>query len=253
MCRAAAHSEVGKFGEAIADCEKAIQIDPSYSKAYSRLGWVYHAQGRFQEAIDMGFQKGTLNAWFVFCILDPARLVGFIGSLFLSWFVFLKGSVNATLVLLVSIWLKCNFVQLAALNLDPSNNTAKENLVVLISLHSSLDDASCCWNSRLIRASIVLTQFQVVYIIYEARIALNLMSVICCFLWPCLRLTNPNFHFQAAQQKLAEQHQHYHQDQQQGQNPFGQVRNLTVLEIAAEIVFVLHSIWLLPLSQLLCL
>ena len=75
MCRAAAHSEVGKYGEAIADCEKAIQIDPSYSKAYSRLGWVYHAQGRFQEAIDMGFQKGTLmlDLFFVCWILQDWR------------------------------------------------------------------------------------------------------------------------------------------------------------------------------------
>ncbi|CAM6048594.1 unnamed protein product [Sphagnum compactum] len=55
--RAAAHSEVNKFAEAIADCENAIRIDPKYSKAYSRLGWVYHAQGRFQEAIEKGFQK----------------------------------------------------------------------------------------------------------------------------------------------------------------------------------------------------
>lgn len=108
--------------------------------------------------------------------------MGFIGSLFLFWFVFLEGSVNATLVLLVSIWLKCNIVQFAALNLDPSNTTAKENLVVLISLHSSLDDVSCSWNSRLNMASIVLTQFKVVYIIYKARITPNLMSVICCFL-----------------------------------------------------------------------
>lgn len=66
LCRAAAHSEVGKFGEAIADCEKAIQIDPLYSKAYSRLGWVYHAQGRFQEAIDKGFQKGLHQSLFSF-------------------------------------------------------------------------------------------------------------------------------------------------------------------------------------------
>ncbi|KAH8971254.1 hypothetical protein BDL97_02G130900 [Sphagnum fallax] len=61
--RAAAHSEVSKFAEAIADCEDAIRIDPKYSKAYSRLGWVYHAQGHFQEAIEKGFQK-ALN-------LDP--------------------------------------------------------------------------------------------------------------------------------------------------------------------------------------
>jgi small glutamine-rich tetratricopeptide repeat-containing protein alpha len=73
--RAAAHSEVSKFAEAIADCENAIRIDPKYSKAYSRLGWVYHAQGHFQEAIEKGFQK--------------------------------------------------------ALNLDPNNATAKENLMVL--------------------------------------------------------------------------------------------------------------------------
>jgi small glutamine-rich tetratricopeptide repeat-containing protein alpha len=57
VCRAAAHSEVNKFAEAIADCENAIRIDPKYGKAYSRLGWVYHAQGRFQEAIEKGFQK----------------------------------------------------------------------------------------------------------------------------------------------------------------------------------------------------
>ncbi|CAM6097578.1 unnamed protein product [Calypogeia fissa] len=55
--RAAALTQVGKYAEAIADCEVAIKLDPQYSKAYSRLGLVYFAQGRLQEAIEKGFQK----------------------------------------------------------------------------------------------------------------------------------------------------------------------------------------------------
>jgi tetratricopeptide (TPR) repeat protein len=72
VCRAAAHSEVNKFAEAIADCENVIiRIDPKYSKAYSRLGWVYHAQGHFEEAIEKGFQKGLVQAGsHCFCLLQ---------------------------------------------------------------------------------------------------------------------------------------------------------------------------------------
>lgn len=55
--RAAAHTQVGKYEEATGDCNKAIELDPSYSKAYSRLGLVYYAQGKYQEAIEKGFQK----------------------------------------------------------------------------------------------------------------------------------------------------------------------------------------------------
>ncbi len=71
ICRAAAHSEVSKFAEAIADCEDAIRIDPKYSKAYSRLGWVYHAQGHFQEAIEKGFQKGQLQTGWCSVLFAP--------------------------------------------------------------------------------------------------------------------------------------------------------------------------------------
>ncbi|MCO5611462.1 hypothetical protein L7F22_065715 [Adiantum nelumboides] len=55
--RAAAHTQVGKFEAAIADSNKAIQLDPNYSKAYSRLGLAYYTQGKYQEAIEKGFQK----------------------------------------------------------------------------------------------------------------------------------------------------------------------------------------------------
>lgn len=37
-CRAAAHSKLGNYIEATCDCERAIGIDPTYSKAYGRMG-----------------------------------------------------------------------------------------------------------------------------------------------------------------------------------------------------------------------
>lgn len=37
-CRAAAHSKLGSYTEATCDCERAIGIDPTYSKAYGRMG-----------------------------------------------------------------------------------------------------------------------------------------------------------------------------------------------------------------------
>ncbi|CAI0395583.1 unnamed protein product, partial [Linum tenue] len=55
--RAAAYTQVQKYAEAIRDCLKSIEIDPSYSKAYSRLGFVYYAQGNYRDAIDKGFNK----------------------------------------------------------------------------------------------------------------------------------------------------------------------------------------------------
>lgn len=36
--RAAAHSKLGNYTEATCDCERAIGIDPTYSKAYGRMG-----------------------------------------------------------------------------------------------------------------------------------------------------------------------------------------------------------------------
>ncbi|XP_058091318.1 uncharacterized protein LOC131237516 isoform X1 [Magnolia sinica] len=55
--RAAAYTQVHKYSEAIADCNKSIEIDPNYSKAYSRLGLAYYAQGNYNDAIHKGFLK----------------------------------------------------------------------------------------------------------------------------------------------------------------------------------------------------
>ena len=41
--RAAAYSSKGEHESAVADAEKAIELDPSFTKAYHRLGYVYLA------------------------------------------------------------------------------------------------------------------------------------------------------------------------------------------------------------------
>ncbi|XP_071694141.1 uncharacterized protein [Rutidosis leptorrhynchoides] len=55
--RAAAYTWAKQYTEAISDCHKAVVIDPSYSKAYSRLGFAYHAQGNYMDAIEKGYKK----------------------------------------------------------------------------------------------------------------------------------------------------------------------------------------------------
>ncbi|KAH8508907.1 hypothetical protein H0E87_010883 [Populus deltoides] len=55
--RAAAYTQIHKYTEAIRDCLKSVEIDPGYSKAYSRLGLAYYAQGNYRDAIDKGFKK----------------------------------------------------------------------------------------------------------------------------------------------------------------------------------------------------
>ncbi|XVF64577.1 hypothetical protein PTKIN_Ptkin09bG0179900 [Pterospermum kingtungense] len=55
--RAAAYTQIHKYNEAIRDCLKSIEIDPNYSKAYSRLGLAYYAQGNYADAIEKGFRK----------------------------------------------------------------------------------------------------------------------------------------------------------------------------------------------------
>ncbi|KAF5740318.1 Tetratricopeptide repeat-like superfamily protein putative isoform 2 [Tripterygium wilfordii] len=55
--RAAAYTQIGKYAEAVRDCLKSIELDPNYSKAYSRLGLAYYAQGKFSDAIEKGFKK----------------------------------------------------------------------------------------------------------------------------------------------------------------------------------------------------
>ncbi|XP_042067938.1 small glutamine-rich tetratricopeptide repeat-containing protein-like isoform X1 [Salvia splendens] len=55
--RAAAYTQIQRYDEAVRDCLKSIEINPNYSKAYSRLGFVYYAQGKYRDAIDKGFSK----------------------------------------------------------------------------------------------------------------------------------------------------------------------------------------------------
>lgn len=49
--RAAAHSKLGNHEEAVDDCEAALDIDPTYSKAFGRMGLAYSALGRHSEAL----------------------------------------------------------------------------------------------------------------------------------------------------------------------------------------------------------
>jgi len=39
-CRAAAYGKMGEHQKSIDDCKKALELDPKYSKAYGRMGWV---------------------------------------------------------------------------------------------------------------------------------------------------------------------------------------------------------------------
>lgn len=50
--RAAAHSSLKNYDEAITDAESAIKVDASYSKGYSRLGYAKFAQGKSEEALE---------------------------------------------------------------------------------------------------------------------------------------------------------------------------------------------------------
>lgn len=58
LIRAAAYTQIQMYTEAIIDCLKSIDINPNYSKAYSRLGLAYYAQGNYSDAISRGFMKG---------------------------------------------------------------------------------------------------------------------------------------------------------------------------------------------------
>ncbi|XP_014207659.1 small glutamine-rich tetratricopeptide repeat-containing protein beta isoform X2 [Copidosoma floridanum] len=48
--RAAVHSKLGNHYQAIKDCQTALSIDSSYSKAYGRLGLAYSSLNKFKEA-----------------------------------------------------------------------------------------------------------------------------------------------------------------------------------------------------------
>ncbi|KTW25797.1 hypothetical protein T552_03410 [Pneumocystis carinii B80] len=51
--RAAAYSESGDNHSAIKDAKLALEIDPSYGKAYSRLGHAYYSMGEYKEALNV--------------------------------------------------------------------------------------------------------------------------------------------------------------------------------------------------------
>ncbi|CAG8440293.1 3063_t:CDS:10 [Diversispora eburnea] len=55
--RAAAYSQLGQHDKAIEDAIKSSQIDPSYSKSYSRLGHAYFSIAKYKEAIE-AYEKG---------------------------------------------------------------------------------------------------------------------------------------------------------------------------------------------------
>lgn len=50
--RAAVYSKLNNHQQAIKDCHTALSIDPTYCKAYSRLGLAYSSLNRFKEAKD---------------------------------------------------------------------------------------------------------------------------------------------------------------------------------------------------------
>ncbi|KAG5472493.1 hypothetical protein LSCM1_03892 [Leishmania martiniquensis] len=60
--RAAAHTHLKDYNNAIIDCERAIIINPEYSKSYSRLGTALFYQENYSRAVD-AFAKA--------CELDP--------------------------------------------------------------------------------------------------------------------------------------------------------------------------------------
>ncbi|KAG5519496.1 hypothetical protein PMAC_002124 [Pneumocystis sp. 'macacae'] len=55
--RAAAYSQSGDNHSAIKDAKLALEIDPGYGKAYSRLGHAYYALGNYKEALEI-YEKG---------------------------------------------------------------------------------------------------------------------------------------------------------------------------------------------------
>jgi small glutamine-rich tetratricopeptide repeat-containing protein alpha len=60
--RAAAHTHMKDYRSAIIDCEKAITINSTYSKAFSRLGTAYFYESNYTKSVD-AYQKA--------CDLEP--------------------------------------------------------------------------------------------------------------------------------------------------------------------------------------
>ena len=64
VTRAAAYSQLNKHDDAISDAKKASELDPKFSKAYSRLGHALFSSGRYAESVE-AYEKGLA--------LDPAN------------------------------------------------------------------------------------------------------------------------------------------------------------------------------------
>lgn len=64
--RAAAHIHLKDFSSAVIDCERAVVINPNYSKAYFRLGTALFYQENYSRAVD-SFSKA--------CELDPDNAI----------------------------------------------------------------------------------------------------------------------------------------------------------------------------------
>ncbi|KAH7524522.1 hypothetical protein FEM48_Zijuj06G0128400 [Ziziphus jujuba var. spinosa] len=107
--RAAAYTQVHKYTEAIRDCLKSIEIDPNYSKAYSRLGLAYYAQGNYRDAINKGFKKGVE--------IDPNYSKAY-SRMGLAYYA--QGNYRNDI----------NKGFKKALQLDPNNESVKENILV---------------------------------------------------------------------------------------------------------------------------
>lgn len=52
-CRAAAYTNLEDHTNAIKACEKAIKLDPNYTKGYSRLGNTYYNLGNLEKALEL--------------------------------------------------------------------------------------------------------------------------------------------------------------------------------------------------------
>jgi len=64
--RARCRLNIGQYDKAIADFNKAVKFDPKYSKAYDNLGWLYMKRGEFDKSI--GFLNKSIklkpdNGW----------------------------------------------------------------------------------------------------------------------------------------------------------------------------------------------
>lgn len=56
-CSAAAYSQIGQHDNAVSDAREAISVNPSFSKAYSRLGHALFSTGQYAEAVE-AYEKG---------------------------------------------------------------------------------------------------------------------------------------------------------------------------------------------------